>query len=454
MRKGTITIAALALQAVGLGVVPVHAATPSPQAVIQSGSAALQAGAYDAAIGNFTKAIDSKQLSKKTAALTFLNRGLAYQKTGKLVDALADYDYALQLDILTPKLRAVALYNRGLANRKLYRTTLALEDFTNALILDPRLPQAYNSRANVLRELGYYATAIEDYDSAVRFEHPHLHVPLYGKALAHAALRETAPAKTALTRSLLIKPDYRPAQRLLARIEGGKIPADKPTLAAGGMIANAEPARTRRSTTVVAKTNVPTLAPATKSAPAAPKSNRTQVAQADAQRTSIANLAAADVVANPVSAIEKATANVASDNNPPVPAAKPGSTVVAALAPQKELRDPLLNSWETTIAAPSEPAPQKADPAPAPRLDPKSYLIQLSAQKDPEIARDLWARLATKHRDLLGELTPYIIKVETDRKGIIYRIRAGGFESRERGSRLCSQLKRRKVPCFVTLASK
>ena len=386
--------------------------------------------------------------------MTFLNRGLAYQKAGRLVDAMADYDYALQLDILTSKLRAVALYNRGLANRKLYRTTLALEDFTNALILDPRLPQAYNSRANVLRELGYYATAIEDYDSAVRFKHPHLHVPLYGKALAHAALRETAPAKTALTRSLLIKPDYRPAQRLLARIEGGKAPAERPTLATGGMIANAETGTGRPSTTVVAKTNVPTLVPPSKSAPATPKANRTEVARNDTKRTPIANLATSDVVASPVSANEKASVNVAADETPPTPAAKPGSTVVAALAPQPELRDPLLNGWQTTIAEPSEPATQKADPAPAPRLDPKSYLIQLSAQKDPEIARDLWTRLATKHRDLLGDLTPYIIKVETDRKGIIYRIRAGGFESRERGSRLCSQLKRRRVPCFVTLASK
>lgn len=453
MRKGTIIIAALAFQAVGLGVAPVHAATPSAQAVIQSGSAALQAGAYDAAIGNFTKAIESNELTKKTAALTLLNRGLAYQKIGKLVEALSDYDYALQLDILTPKLRAVALYNRGLANRKLYRTTLALEDFTNALILDPRLPQAYNSRANVLRELGYYATAIEDYDSAVRFKHPQLHVPLYGKALAHAALRETGPAKTALTRSLLIKPNYRPAKRLLARIDGVAPPADQPALATGGMLARTGAGRP--STTVVAKNNVPSSLPTAKSPPATTKSNRTEIARIGSARSPIANLAAADVVASPVSANEKATVNVAPEEDTPNTGIKPGRTVVAALDPQTELQDPLLSGWEATVATPPEPALEKTAAAAAPpRLDPKSYLIQLSAQKDPDIASALWTRLATKHRDLLGELTPYIIKVETDRKGVIYRIRAGGFESRERGSRLCSALKRRRVPCFVTLASK
>ena len=454
MRKGTITFAALAFQAVGLGAVPVHAATPSAQAVIQSGSAALQAGAYDAAIGNFTKALETKQLTKKTAALTRLNRGLAYQKVGKLVEALSDYDYALQLDILTPKLRAVALYNRGLANRKLYRTTLALEDFTNALILDPRLPQAYNSRANVLRELGYYATAIEDYDSAVRFKHPQLHVPLYGKALAHAALRETGPAKTALTRSLLIKPNYRPAKRLLARIDGVVPPADQPALATGGMLAKARTGAGRPSTTVVAKNNVPSLLPTAKSPPATTKSNRTEIARIGSARSPIANLATADVVASPVSANEKATVNVAPEESAPV-GAKPNRTVVAALDPRTELQDPLLSGWEATVATPAEPSPEKIAAAAAPpRLDPKSYLIQLSAQKDPDIARTLWTRLATKHRDLLGQLTPYIIKVETDRKGVIYRIRAGGFESREGGSRLCKALKRRRVPCFVTLASK
>ena len=436
MRKGILTLSALVIQAVGLGTAPVYATTPGAQAVIQSGSAALQAGAYEAAIGNFTKALDYKQLTRKTAALTLLNRGLAYQKMGKLVEALADYDYALQLGVLTPKMRAVALYNRGLANRKLYRTTLALEDFTNALILDPRLPQAYNSRANVLRELGYYATAIEDYDSAIRFKHPQLHVPLYGKALAHAALRDTGSAKTALTRSLLIRPNYRPAKRLLARIEGipttntPAAPAKRPALATAGVMAQVNTGSLKPSMTVIAKSNPVPLA-ATRKTDAAPKRpNRAEIARTGSADTQVSSLATANVVANPASAsVERATANVTTE---------------------KDLR----NAASTAGTAKSDPAPAQTAALAPPALNPKSYLIQLSAQKDPDVAHTLWNRLATKHRDLLGDLTPYIIKVETERKGVIYRIRAGGFASREKGKRLCKALKRRRVPCFVTLASK
>src|SRR5690606_29577392 len=129
----------------------------------------------------------------------------------------------------SPRTRAIALYNRGLAHRKLEDTTAALEDFTNALLLDSRLSQAYHSRGNMMRDLGKFQLAIRDYERAIRYGYPHAHLALYGMALAHEALDEIDLAQKALTRALLINPEFGDAQRKLAELggEGG-------TLVAGG----------------------------------------------------------------------------------------------------------------------------------------------------------------------------------------------------------------------------
>lgn len=463
MRKSAFAIALIA-QALTLGSGDiVHAATSPEQNAIQSGSAALQAGSFKAAIDQFTKALATGKLSAKTAAITLLNRGLAYQQHGMLVEALNDYDRALQKGALPAATRAVTLYNRGLANRKLYRTTLALEDFTNALMLNPKFPQAYNSRANILRELGYYTTAIEDYSSAVRYKHPQIHIPLYGKALSHAALRNLPAAKTALSQALQFQPKYKAAKSLLARIT--KVPGpgkpDKPrTVIAGN---NADPVSTgaiKQATTVMAKNNLP-WAPAQANAAALATLNKpsmTRVSPDSAKpveiaTTSSSQLSSTDMVASPTAAqAGTVNQNVVTSNETEDPSVRtndaPGKTLVYVPLPGSTQT---TNKQEPLKSASLAPVATTAAPGTTPKGD--EYLIQLSAQTNPQIAQNLWDKMSAEHSDILGDLTPYIIRVEIDGKGTIYRVRAGGFGSRAAGTDLCKQLKRRRVACYVAVAS-
>lgn len=486
MRNLTFALALVAQSAVLGTVGHVQAAGSTAQNAIQSGSAALQAGSFKAAIDQFTKGLATDSLDKQTAAITLLNRGLAHQRLGQYVEAMADYDRALQNQSLPAETRAVALYNRGLAHRKLYRTTLALEDFTNALLLNPKFSQAYNSRANVLRELGYYTTAIQDYSSAVRYRHPQMHIPLYGKALSHAALRNLPAAKSALTQALAIRPDYKPAKKLLARIttvpKQPEIPATDNTVIAGNKnVDRITTGTVTDSTTVVAKNNLPwTPAPTERVTPSPapaqpdvpplrkPEFNDTVVAEVTP------SVDVTDVVASPTAA----QASIVSQNVVPAPKTEDPSLrgTVTQLVPSSsadlptpglQLRSTQTDTVQETPYEPTmgsttqvvslDPAVTEQQPEPEAEVAPQplqdEYLIQLSAQTDPDMARNLWNKLADKHADILSDLTPYIIKVQIDGKGTIYRVRAGGFGDRKVGKHICKRLKRRRVTCYVTTAN-
>ena len=477
MRNLTLAMAIFA-HAMTLGAISSEAAKSPTKAAIQSGSAALQAGAYQSAIDQFTKALSAKTLDPKTAAITLLNRGLAQQQLNQYVAAIADYDRALQERQLDKKTRAVALYNRGLANRKLYKTTLALEDFTSALLLNPQFAQAYNSRANVLRELGYYTTAIQDYTAAVTYKHPQAHIPLYGKALSHAAIRNLAAAKDALTRALHIKPAYRPAKQLLARIT--RVPQQKQPEQADTFVADNQTDRIitgtidDQTTTVVEKNNLPW------SPPPAPKGvikpadipekkpgqlliTDNETAESIIASASITPLMQQEMVASPTSAPpDQVTDNVVSaddtDNPSLLSQVQPGKTVLFVPGPGAQIEQPELKTPQTTPPVPVtdvaalDPAESTQGQAQPEITD--DYLIQLSAQTDPDVAQRLWNTMSQKHSDILGNLTPYIIKVQISGKGTIYRVRAGGFGERARGKRLCSRLKQRRVTCYVTAANR
>ena len=468
---------AIFAHAMMLGAISSEAAKSPTKAAIQSGSAALQAGAYQSAVDQFTKALSAKTLDPKTTAITRLNRGLAHQQLGEFVAAIADYDRALQQRDLDKKTRAVALYNRGLANRKLYKTTLALEDFTSALLLNPRFAQAFNSRANVLRELGYYTTAIQDYDAAVIHKHPRAHIPLYGKALSHAAVRNLAAAKDALTKALHIKPAYRPAKQLLARIT--KVPLKKQENQTDTVVAGNQNDRIitgtidNQTTTVVPKNNLP-WAPAPKGVirpadipekkPGKLLITDNETAESIIASASITPLMQQDVVASPTSApADQVKHNVVSDDaSDPIPRGQeqPGSTVLFVPGPGAQIELPETPTPKadaktdpaTTQTAALDPAENQQEQVQPAMLD--DYLIQISAQTNPDAARNLWNSMSEKHSDILGSLTPYIIKVEISGKGTIYRVRAGGFGDRATGSKLCSRLKRRQVTCYVTAANR
>ena len=75
--------------------------------------------------------------------------------------------------------------------------------------------------------------------------------------------------------------------------------------------------------------------------------------------------------------------------------------------------------------------------------------VQLGSLHSAEAARAEWARLKHEQPDLLGKLTAVAVRADLGDKGIYYRIEAGAFGNPADASRLCGELKRRKLGCAL-----
>lgn len=77
-------------------------------------------------------------------------------------------------------------------------------------------------------------------------------------------------------------------------------------------------------------------------------------------------------------------------------------------------------------------------------------LIQLGSLKSYDMAEAEWKRILKKNVEIVGELEPLIQKIDLgEEQGIYYRLRTGPFETPEKASKVCSQLKEQKVECVV-----
>ena len=78
---------------------------------LNAGVAAEKRGDLDAALGSYTRALDSAELTKENQTIAYLNRGLVYGRRGDYDAALRDFNAALRLNPNS----VLAYYNRGLA---------------------------------------------------------------------------------------------------------------------------------------------------------------------------------------------------------------------------------------------------------------------------------------------------------------------------------------------------
>lgn len=112
-------------------------------------------------------------------------------------------------------------------------------------------------------------------------------------------------------------------------------------------------------------------------------------------------------------------------------------------------------------AAPVETAPAAPEPAakpvttPAPTSTPSvaaasggDYVVQLFALKDEDSARKAYQALAKKHALLDGHAAD-IEKADLGPKGIYYRVRAAGFDSKADAASTCARLKAAGQDCMV-----
>lgn len=75
--------------------------------------------------------------------------------------------------------------------------------------------------------------------------------------------------------------------------------------------------------------------------------------------------------------------------------------------------------------------------------------VQLYAARSRARALAAWRRLAKAEEDLLGALTPRVVKADIAKRGVFYRLRAGPLPDTAAARRLCRLLKRRGLDCFV-----
>ena len=82
--------------------------------------------------------------------------------------------------------------------------------------------------------------------------------------------------------------------------------------------------------------------------------------------------------------------------------------------------------------------------------DPKLTIsVHLATYKNLENAEAGWRQLIIRHRKKLSTLKPRFVKVSLEGRGILYRLHAFPFESRNAASALCASLRERGLYCKI-----
>jgi len=139
---------------------------------------------------------------------------------------------------------------------------------------------------------------------------------------------------------------------------------------------------------------------------------------------------------------------------PEKPMSRPGTSPVGAAgdAPQPHSGSATLNA--AANASGGQPAQTPGKPAQVAALTGKSPTpqktsgsrVQLGTVHSEEAARQEWDRIKRANPDLLGSIAVTPVRAETEDRGTLYRLVSGPVADAER---LCGELKRRNVGCFI-----
>ena len=117
--------------------------------------------------GKFKEAVPYKKPKGSKLALTHTNRGTVYLKKGQFDAAIGEYSKALQMN---PR-SAVAYYNRSVAYTSKGQYDKAVKDCSSALQLNPTDANSYYSRGVSYWHLGSKNVAMKDLQSAAKLKH-------------------------------------------------------------------------------------------------------------------------------------------------------------------------------------------------------------------------------------------------------------------------------------------
>ncbi|WP_342642385.1 SPOR domain-containing protein [Rhodoligotrophos ferricapiens] len=440
------------------GPVPAGAASVSTPVTKLTAEAteALRKGDLKQAIEQFTAIIGAPGVAKVDKAKAELNRGLAYQRQGLHAKAAEDYTKALEQDLLDARTRAVALYNRGLAYRKLNQPGLAVDDFTAALFLDSNFGEAYMSRGLVMRENKKPYYALSDFYKAIESNFGSPHLAYFARAMVFEELGRVGDAKNELNRALMAKPDFTEARAKLASLNGGAPIPD--SLASAGATENSMPAI---ATQRVASLSTPVVtgsvggsmtvsdAAQTGDLPKAVFPPAHLLEGSVPEATATAAIAAPQKIALPASAPAQKMAA-----QPVAEPAEASARLVATTSEDATAKPVQVASAEPGFAIgtlPNSPVADKSEGAKAVAQAVSGWLIQLSSAENEGSAWGVWKRLSAKH-DALKDYEPVVMRADLGAKGVFYRLRLAGFDSRKDADKTCRSLKSRGLSCFVTKA--
>ncbi|MBV8937997.1 MAG: SPOR domain-containing protein [Alphaproteobacteria bacterium] len=139
---------------------------------------------------------------------------------------------------------------------------------------------------------------------------------------------------------------------------------------------------------------------------------------------------------------------------PEKPMARPGASTAATASDASQPRpgSAALNAAANVSPGPPAQAPGKPGQV-APSTGKSAVLqkpggskVQLGTVHSEEAARQEWDRIKRANPDLLGSISVTPVRAESEDKGTLYRLVSGPIADAER---LCGELKRRNVGCFI-----
>ncbi len=128
-------------------------------------------------------------------------------------------DAALRDSATKKRDRIKTLVNRGIIHNRNSDIAKAVADFDAALAMDGGLAEAYLNRGNSRFLASDYASALDDYEKALRLGVSKPWAAWYNIGLVHDARKESEKARDAYEKALALKPDFSLAQEKLARLD-------------------------------------------------------------------------------------------------------------------------------------------------------------------------------------------------------------------------------------------
>ncbi len=100
-------------------------------------------------------------------------------------------------------------------------------------------------------------------------------------------------------------------------------------------------------------------------------------------------------------------------------------------------------------AAAPKPTPAKPVAAAAAPASAGAWVVQIMALREEAAAKTAWASMQKTHSSILGGHALDIEKADLGDKGVFYRVRAAGFDTKSAAQSACAQLKAAGQDCLV-----